>query len=78
MFVKVSLYGTLRRLSSAGEMGHWQGNIPEGSSIIELIAILGTKPEEVAAGCINNKVCPLETVIPENAKVILVTHVAGG
>jgi sulfur carrier protein ThiS len=78
MFVKVKLYGTLRRLSNPDTPGLWQGEIRQGTTLRDLIAILGTREEEVAAAAIGDQVYPLETVIPEGAVVVLVTPVGGG
>jgi sulfur carrier protein ThiS len=75
---RVKLYGTLRRLACPGIEGLWQGELPKGTSIKELIVHLGTKPEEVAVASINGAACPFETEIPDNAEVILVTPFGGG
>ncbi len=76
--VKVRLYGTLRRLSGPGTPGLWEGFIPDGTDINGLIVILGTKPAEVAVACIHDAACPFDTVIPDNAEIILVTPFGGG
>ena len=78
MFVKVKLYGTLRRLSNPDTPGLWQGEIQEGATLLDLIALLGTREEEVAAAAIDDRVCPLETIIPPGSVVVLVTPVGGG
>jgi sulfur carrier protein ThiS len=78
MDVTVKLYGTLRRLSPKDTPGVWCGEIPPGSTLLELIAQLGAPEEEVAAAAINGEPLPLDTVIPKNATVTLVTHVNGG
>ena len=78
MHVTVKLFGTLRRFSSKGTPGIWQGDIPEHTCISELIRLLGTKETEVAAAMLNNEPCGLDTEINDNAVVILVTPFGGG
>jgi sulfur carrier protein ThiS len=78
MFVKVKLYGTLRRLSNPQTPGLWQGEIPDGTSLRQLVELLGTHEEEVAAAALDDRVCPLETIIPPGATVVFVTPVGGG
>jgi sulfur carrier protein ThiS len=78
MFVTVKLYGTLRRLSLPETPGLWKGEVPAGINVRELINFLGTREGEVANAAINGEVCPLDTLVPENAVVILVTPVGGG
>lgn len=76
--VTVKLYGTLRRLSLPESPGRWQGELPAGTRVIDLIEILGTTEAEVAAAALDGAPCPLETVIPDGAVVTLVTPVGGG
>ena len=76
--VTVKLFGTLRRLSSQGTPGIWQGEIPEKSRISDLITLLGTKDAEVAAAMMDNEPCDLDTVIGDGAVVVLVTPFGGG
>ncbi len=78
MRVTVKLFGTLRRFSAKRTPGLWKGEIPAGCTLAELAARLGAPDGEVAAGAINGETLPLDTVIPENATVILVTNVNGG
>jgi sulfur carrier protein ThiS len=78
MRVTVKLYETLRRLSQKETPGLWQGEIPAGTTILDLIAILGTTDREVAAAALNGEPAPLEAEIPDGAVVILVTPVGGG
>jgi molybdopterin converting factor small subunit len=76
--VTVKLFGTLRRLSSKGTPGLWQGEIPDKSRICDLIALLGTKEAEVAAAMLDNEPCDLHAEISDGAVVILVTPFGGG
>jgi sulfur carrier protein ThiS len=78
MYVKVKLYGTLRRFSLKETPGAWQGEIPEGIRVRDLIAILGSSEAEVAAVALNKEPCSLEDIIPDGAVVTLVTPVGGG
>jgi sulfur carrier protein ThiS len=78
MFLKVKLYGTLRRLSQLETPGLWQGEVPDGITIFNLIEYLGTRPEEVAAATINRVPCSLETIIQDGDEIILVTPFGGG
>jgi sulfur carrier protein ThiS len=78
MHVTVKLFGTLRRFSPKDTPGVWSGEILPGSTLLQLVACLGAPQDEVAAAAINGETVPLETVIPENATVMLVTHVNGG
>ena len=78
MKVTVKLFGTLRRFSNPGTPGLWQGDIPAGTKILELINSLGTTDAEVAAAALDGEACSLEAIIPEETVVTLVTPVGGG
>ncbi|NPV87659.1 MAG: hypothetical protein HPY45_16800 [Anaerolineae bacterium] len=78
MWIKVKLYGTLRRLASPQTPGIWQGEIPEGWTIRDLLAHLGAGRYEACAAMINGAACPLETEIPADAEVVVVPPVGGG
>lgn len=78
MSITVKLYGTLRRFSHKGTPGVWKGKVPSGCTLRQLVSQLGAPEAEVAATTINGETLPLDTVIPENATVMLVTHVNGG
>ena len=78
MQVTVKLFGTLRRLSGRETPGLWQGEVPDGTTILELIGILGTLEAEVAAAAIDGQPAALEAEIPPGGVVILVTPVNGG
>ena len=78
MQVTVKLFGTLRRLSGKETPGLWQGEVPDGTTILALIGILGTVEAEVAAAAIDGQPAALEAEIPPGGVVILVTPVNGG
>ena len=78
MWITVKLYGTLRRLSNPETPGLWEGQVPPGMTIKELIHFLGTREEEVAAAAVNRLPAELEQVIQEGDVLMLVTHVGGG
>jgi sulfur carrier protein ThiS len=76
--VKVKLYGTLERLAQPGTPGLWCGEIPEGTTIEELIGLLGTRPAEAYAATVDGELRPFEAVIPDGAEIVLVTPFGGG
>jgi sulfur carrier protein ThiS len=78
MQVTVRLYGTLRRFSNLETPGLWSGEIPEGSTISDLLRLLGTSERELAAATIENRIVEINAAIPENAEIVLVTPVGGG
>ena len=79
MFVRVKLYGTLRRLSQPGTPGLWQGEIASGTRIIDLITLIGSSEREVSAASIDGTVRPFETEIPDGVTdIVLVTPIGGG
>ena len=79
MIVRVKLYGTLRRLSQRGTPGRWQGEIDPGTRLIDLIQQIGSNEREVAAATIDGTVQPLDTIIPDGVKeIVLVTPIGGG
>jgi sulfur carrier protein ThiS len=78
MQVRVKLYGSLRRLSNEKTPGMWQGDLPPGSLIRDLIATLGTGETEVAAAAIHGEICPFDQEIQDGMVISLVTHVGGG
>jgi sulfur carrier protein ThiS len=78
MKIRAHLYGTLRRFSQPGTPGMWQGEFPTGTTMLELIRQIGASEREVAVASINGNVCALETQIPEEAKIVLVTHMGAG
>jgi sulfur carrier protein ThiS len=78
MLVTAKLFGTLRRFSNPETPGIWTGEIPEGSTIEDLLLQLGTSDRELAAASINNKNVEINAVIPGDAVIVLVTPVGGG
>lgn len=78
IIVNVKLYGTLRRFSQPETSGRWQGKVPEGTSVNDLISIIGSSVAEVAGATINGDFVPFEAVIPNRAEVGLVTPMGGG
>jgi sulfur carrier protein ThiS len=78
MRITVKLFGTLRRLSNPDTPGLWMGEILEGSTILDLLHLLGTSERELAAALINQTVVELNAVIPQDAEIVLVTPVGGG
>ena len=79
MLVRVKLYGTVRRFSQPGTPGLWQGEIPPGTRLLDLIYLIGSTEREVSAASLDGQVLPFETVIPETVtRIILVTPMGGG
>lgn len=78
MHIQVKLYGTLRRLSNPTTPGLWQGDVPDGITVNQLVGLLGTRIEEVAAAAIDDQPVELDAVISDGQVVTLVTPVGGG
>lgn len=78
MFVKVKLYGTTRRLSLPETPGRWQGELPPGTTIAELIQILGSSTAELSNVMMNGQICSLDKEIEEGAEILFVTPMGGG
>ena len=78
MFVTVKLYGTLRRLSRPETPGLWEGEIAGGSTVQDLINLLGSPDGEVSAVAMNGEAVTFDTPIPDHAVILLVTNVNGG
>jgi len=78
MHVRVKLHGTLRRFSAEGTPGRWEGELPTEGTILDLIRHLGSSESEVAAAALNGRPAPFETILPDGAEVVLVTHMGGG
>jgi sulfur carrier protein ThiS len=78
MKVKVRLFGTLRRLSQPGTPGIWEGEIVKGSSIYELLEMLGAGKYEANVAAINGVACSLDTRIVEESEITVVTPMGGG
>jgi molybdopterin converting factor small subunit len=76
--VKVKLYGTLARLAQSGTPGVWCGEIPDGTTIEELIRLLGTRPAEAYVATVAGELRPFNSVIQDGAEVVLVTPFGGG
>ena len=79
MQIRVKLYGTVRRFSQSGTPGIWQGEIPPGTRIIDLIELIGSTEREVSAVSLDGTVQPFDSVIPDGVKdVKFVTPIGGG
>jgi molybdopterin converting factor small subunit len=78
MFVRVKLFGTLRRLSQPETPGLWQGEIPSGSRISDLLKIINSGLSEANAAAINGQPSSFDAEIPDGAEVVLVTPMGGG
>jgi sulfur carrier protein ThiS len=77
-FITVKLFGTLRRFSQPGAPGLWRGELPSGSTLQDLIVLLGAPDGEVSAAALNGEAVPFETPLTDGDTVMLVTNVNGG
>ncbi len=78
MIIKAKLFGTLRRFSNPQTPGFWCGELPEGSTVNDLIVLIGAEVEEVSAASINGTVKSLDSKIDSNDEIILVTTMGAG
>ena len=78
MTIQVKLYGSLSRFSQPVTPGTWQGDIPLGSKLQDLIAQISIPEKEIWIAAINGASSPFDTEIPEGAKVIIVTARGSG
>ncbi len=78
MQIRVKLFGTLRRLSRKETPGLWEGDVPVGSTINDILSLLGAGLYEANAAAINGQPCTLDTVVLEDAEIIIVTPMGGG
>ena len=78
MKIRVVLHGNLARYGAPGTPGEWSGEVPAGSSLRDLIRLLGMKDGEAAAATIDGTLKGLEAIIPAGARVLLLPWMAGG
>ena len=78
MIVTARLFGTLRRFASPGSPGVWQGDLPAGSTVRDVVRAFGAEEREVSAATLNGVLAPMETVVPPGADLVLVTLMGGG
>ncbi|HUV08585.1 MAG TPA: MoaD/ThiS family protein [Spirochaetia bacterium] len=78
MRVRVRLYGSLRRFSLPGTPGLWEGELPPGARISDLIKKLGADDAEVAIAARDGKASREDFEIPEGAEIALAPPVGGG
>ena len=78
MTVTARLFGTLRRFSSEGSPGIWQGDLPVGSTIQDVVRALGAEEREVSLVTVNGTVMPMDSEVPPEANLVLVTVMGGG
>jgi sulfur carrier protein ThiS len=78
MKVRVKLFGTLRRLSLPETPGRWEGEVPDGTTVQEMLRLLGAGKYECNAAAINGEPCTLDDVIPLQAEITVVTPMGGG
>ena len=78
MIVTARLFGTLRRFGSPGSPGLWRGEVPEGSSVRDIVRAIGAEEREVAAAALDGGLVSLDTTVAPGATLTLVTPVGGG
>lgn len=78
MHIRVKLFGTLRRLSKPDTPGIWEGEIPDGTTIQEMLSNLGAGKYEANAAALNGEPCSMDEIIPANAEITVVTPMGGG
>ncbi|MDW7670513.1 MAG: MoaD/ThiS family protein [Bacillota bacterium] len=78
MRITVKLFGTLRRFSTPQSPGFWTGELPDESTVHDLIKSIGAEVDEVAAASINGTVRRLDTKIDGNDEILLVTTMGAG
>jgi sulfur carrier protein ThiS len=78
MHIRVKLFGTLRRLSNPETPGMWEGEIPEGTTVLELLHQLGAGQYECNAAAINGVSVDLSAEIPPDIEIMVVTPMGGG
>lgn len=78
MKIRVKLFGTLRRLSNKETPGYWEGDVLEGSTVQDILSYLGAGLYEANAAAINGQPCTLDTIVSDNAEIIVVTPMGGG
>ncbi len=78
MQITVKLYGTLRRFSQSDTPGLWIGELPDGSTVRDLLHYFGTTEAELAAAAMDDQIIPLDTCLVSGNCLILVTPVGGG
>jgi sulfur carrier protein ThiS len=78
MIVTARLFGTLHRYASPGSPGLWRGDLPAGSTVHDVVKALGAEEREVSAAAVNGIVVTLDTTVPPDADLVLVTLMGGG
>jgi sulfur carrier protein ThiS len=78
MRIRVKLFGTLRRLSRQETPGLWEGEVPEGATIQEMLHLIGAGKYEANAAAINGEPCSLDDIIPADSEITVVTPMGGG
>jgi sulfur carrier protein ThiS len=78
MRICARLFGTARRHSIAGKPGIWEGELPEGATVADLIISIGSSQREIVAASVDGISVSFDTVISESMDIVLVTAVGGG
>ena len=76
--IQVRLFGTVRRFSMPETPGLWQGTVNRGSTIRDVLRIMGIEEREVSSATLNGVLCPFDEKVADGATVVLVTPMGGG
>lgn len=78
MVVEVRLYATLRRYTPASPNGVITVDVPDGSTVLELVKLIKIDPAEIHLIMINGIGCEFEKVVNSGDRVGLFPPVGGG
>jgi len=78
MVVEVRLYATLRRYTPASPNGVITVDVPEGSTVLDLVKTIKIDPTEIHLIMINGIGCEFEKIVSNCDRVGLFPPVGGG
>jgi hypothetical protein len=78
MIVTARLFGTLHRFASPGSTDVWQGDLPDGSTLRDVVRAIGAEEREVSVAALDGIPITWDTIIPPEADLVLVTLMGGG
>lgn len=78
MVVEVRLYATLRRYTPANPNGVITVELPDGSTVLDLVKAIKIDPAEIHLIMINGTGCELEKIVSNGDRVGLFPPVGGG
>ena len=78
MRIKARLFGTARLHSDVSTPGLWEGDLPTGATVANLIIAIGSSDREINAAAVNGVSVSFDTAIDKSMDIVLVTVVGGG